>query len=258
MPLSRVRVVLVRPRGPINIGMSARAIANHGLGGLVLVDPRAFDPEEARWHAPGGREVIDRARIVGSVDEAVAGAGLVVGTTARRRRFDWPLWTADQLPAQVFAQPGETCLLFGPEDAGLSNEDLEPCHALFTLPTGETSSLNLAQAVTVSCHLLRQHLALQDPPAAPRHEAAPTGLLRALTGRAEEVLRLGGYLRGRSPEQVRGTLFRLLARLDAQRSEAAMMTGMLEHLRWTLTHPEHPQARELREQEPEPELKGPG
>lgn len=247
MALSRVWVVLVRPRGPINIGMSARAIANHGLGGLVLVDPRAFDPEEARWHAPGGREIIDQARIVGSVDEAVAEAGLVVGTTARRRRFDWPVWTSDQLPAEVFGQAGQTCLLFGPEDAGLSNEDLEPCHALFTLPTGASSSLNLAQAVTVTCHLLRRHLALLDPPAIPEVDEAPVGLLRALTGRAEEILRLSGYLRGRSPEQVRGTLFRLLGRLHPQRGEAAMMTGMVEHLRWTLMNPDHPQARELRE-----------
>ena len=71
-PLGHVFVVLVRPLQPGNVGTAARAIANHGLGGLVLVDPPAFDPERARWMAPGAAEVIDRARFVGSVREAVA------------------------------------------------------------------------------------------------------------------------------------------------------------------------------------------
>lgn len=242
MQLDRIHVVLVRPRSAANVGMVARAIANHGLGGLVLVDPPAFDPDEARWRGPGAAQVIDAARIVATVDEAVAEARLVVGTTARRRRWEWPVWSPAMLAQAAREQQGPLCLLFGPEDRGLANPELEACHALLTLPTGPASSLNLAQAVTVTAHGLRAELGrdLPDPPP-PARPPAPAGLLRTLSLRAEEVLHLGGYLRGRSPDQVRGTLFRLLARLSPDQAEASMLSGMLQHVHWTMTHPGSPE-----------------
>lgn len=233
MPLSRLRVVLVRPRGPVNIGMAARAVANFGLEGLTLVDPPAFDPEEARWHGPGAHEVVDRALVVGSVAEAVADATLVVATTARRRRFAWPVWGPRDLAHALAAEPGPTRLLFGPEDSGLSNVDLEPCHALLTLPTAGVASLNLAQAVTLCCGLLRVELSEAPSPPAPA-DLAPAGRVLALTSAAEALLDRAGYLRGRSPEQVRGTLFRLLSRARPSPAELAMLTGMAEHLRGAL------------------------
>lgn len=237
MLLSEIQVVLVRPRGPANVGVVARAVANHGLGGLVLVAPAAFDPDEARWKAPGAHEIIDRARIVATVDQAVAEARLVVGTTARKRRWDWPVWDPAALAVEVQARPGPACLLFGPEDTGLSNEDLEPCHAVLTLPTGAASSLNLAQAVTVTAHALRSQLAALPASAPVSSLPAHTGLLRAIVAQAETVLERGGYLRGRSAEQVRGTLLRLLARLGPDAAEAGMLHGMLAHVRWSLEHP---------------------
>lgn len=240
MDLAQIRIVLVRPRGPANVGVVARAIANHGLGDLVLVAPAAFDPDEARWKAPGAHHVVDAARIVATVDEAVADARLVVGTTARKRRWDWPVWDPAALAEAVATQPGPACLLFGPEDAGLRNEDLEPCQAVLTLPTGPASSLNLAQAVTVTAHALRARLAAVPPDPLPPRLPAPTGLLRAVVHQAEAILEAGGYLRGRSPEQVRGTLQRLLVRLAPDPAEAGMLHGMLQHVRWTLEHPGQP------------------
>lgn len=240
MQLDQVRIVMVRPRGPANVGMAARAIANHGLGGLVLVAPACFDPDEARWKAPGAHEVIDQARIVATVDEAVADARLVVATTARRRRWGWPVWSPAELAQQVAEASGPAAVLFGPEDAGLANEDLARCHALLTLPTSEHSSLNLAQAITVTAHALRAGAPAPEDAPRPAPEGPPVALLSDLTDNALEVLRLGGYLRGRSEEQVQSTLFRLLSRLDASRAEAGMLNGMLAQVRWTLEHPSEP------------------
>ena len=84
-PLSHISVVLVRPRHPENIGFVARAVANHGLGRLILVSPVAFDPERARWAAPGAHWVIDSALIVSTVSAGVANFEQVVATTARDR-----------------------------------------------------------------------------------------------------------------------------------------------------------------------------
>lgn len=236
MRLDQVRVVMVRPRGPANVGIAARAIANHGLAGLTLVAPEAFDPEEARWNAPGAHAVIDQARFVASVDEAVAEATLVVAATARRRRFDWPVWGPPELAREVEARPGPAALLFGPEHTGLANEDLRRCHALFTLPTGSHSSLNLAQAITVSCHALRVRAAEDTP--APRRPAAAAALLAELSDNGLQALRAGGYLEGRSEDQVRSTLFRLLDRLAPDQEEAGRLNGMLAQVLWTLEHPQ--------------------
>lgn len=246
MELSQVTVVLVRPRGPANVGMAARAVANHGLAGLTLVAPQAFDPDEARWRGPGATHIIDRARIVASVPEAVADARLVVGATARPRRWEWPVWTPSALADNVLDRHGPAAILFGPEDAGLSNDDLEPCTAVLTLPTGATSSLNLAQAVTVTAHALRVRLAERRAGPLPAHVPASAELLRAVTDQAEIVLELGGYLRGRSRQQIRGTLVRMLDRLGPDRSTAAILAGMVRQVRWTLTHPDHDDPTALR------------
>ncbi|MCB9780155.1 MAG: tRNA (cytosine(32)/uridine(32)-2'-O)-methyltransferase TrmJ [Alphaproteobacteria bacterium] len=246
MDLTDVRIVMVRPHGPANVGMAARAIANHGLGGLVLVAPACFDPDQARWRAPGAHHVIDEARIVATVDEAVADAKLVVATTARRRRWPWPVWGPAELGAQIQDQPGPAAILFGPEPSGLENDDLKACRALLTLPTGDHSSLNLAQAITVTAHALRARWSEDHADPLPPRKHAPTALLSALSDDALAVLARSGYLRSRSPEQVRATVQTLLARLAPDHSEAGMLRGWAAHARWALEHPDDPRMAALR------------
>ena len=223
--LAHIRVVLVRPQQPGNIGTVARAIANHGLGRLVLVDPPGFDPERARWMAPEAHHIIDQARFVATVEDAVADIPVVIGTSARRRRWDWPVTTPEGLAPLLGGRPA--ALLFGPEDAGLSNADLERCHALVSIPTTEHRSLNLGQAVTVLAAALRAS-ALPPPEAGPplagsaTQEAVARRLLHALEG--------SDYLRGRSPEQVQGTLYRLIGRAQPTEREAVAVLGMLSKL----------------------------
>jgi TrmH family RNA methyltransferase len=234
--LAHVEMVLVRPQQPGNVGAAARAVANHGLGGLVLVDPPAFDPDEARWMAPHARHVVDAARIVGTVGEAVADRVRVVGTSGRPRTAETPVLSPATLAEQV-ADGLPTAVLFGPEDAGLSNADLERCTAVLSLPTSpEQPSLNLGQAVTVTGSWLYAHAHAARPDSSPPNAAtpAPQALRDAAIADAIDVLDAAGYLRSRSPSQVRATLQQALAHLAHDARYLAVLRGMLKPVRHKL------------------------
>jgi len=152
-PLDRVRVVLVEPRHPGNVGAVGRAMKVAGLSHLVLVRPCSWqESDEAQMLACGSRDVLDSAVEVETLDEAVAGAATVVGTTHRMGRGRGPL-----VPPRAFAErlpgmlaEGPVALVFGREDKGLSNEELARCQLGIHIPTaGAYPSLNLSQAVTV-------------------------------------------------------------------------------------------------------------
>jgi tRNA/rRNA methyltransferase len=151
----RVLFVLVRPLQSGNVGAAARALKNMGLRRLAVVAPPAFDIDRARWMAPGAADILDAAHYASSVAEAVAGCRYVVATTARGRHDHWPAHTPATFAPLVFDHEGDTeghtAVLFGPEDRGLTNEDLRVCHSAMTIPTADFSSLNLAQAVMVVC-----------------------------------------------------------------------------------------------------------
>jgi TrmH family RNA methyltransferase len=234
-PLDHVSIVLVRPQQPSNVGTAARAIANHGLGRLVLVDPPGFDPERARWMAPGAHEVIDQARFVRTVAEAVADRERVVATSGRWRRWTWPRWGPSELQGTLLAAPVPTAILFGPEDSGLSNEDLLRVDAMLVLPTAGHASLNLGQAVTVCAASLAAAASVaRSATAPPRAPRAPAEHRDRVTREAMEVLEHTGYLKGRSAEQVQSTMFRLLGRADLESEEIMALLGMLKSVRYPL------------------------
>jgi len=225
-------VVLVRPRHPENIGFVARAVANHGLGRLILVSPVAFDPERARWAAPGAHWVIDSALIVSTVSAGVANFEQVVATTARDRRIAQACWSPHQLCQELQRQPRKTAVLFGPEDTGLQTEELTLCRALIRIPTTEHSSLNLAQAVTALATLIR-HASTAPPEEVPARNPLPVlAVQERLLDDAMELLEWSGYLHGRSEPRVRTTLFQLLSRVQEDGSEAGLLRGMLKGLRY--------------------------
>lgn len=235
-PLAHVTVVLVRPQQSGNVGAAARAIANHGLGRLILVDPPAFDPEEARWMAPHARHIIDELRMVGSVAEAVADRVRVVGTSGRGRKADTPVWGPAEL-AEVVSDGAPTAVLFGPEDAGLSNEDLERCEAVLSLPTESAQpSLNLGQAVTVTGSWLLAGVRARRPDSSPPLplNPAPVALRDAAVRDLMEVLDRSGYLVSRNPSQVRATLHRALSKLSEDARDVAVLRGMLKPVRHRL------------------------
>lgn len=236
---ARVRFVLVRPRSPGNVGGVARAIANHDLGGgLWLVDPPAFDPDLARWMAPNAHAIIDSARIVGSVAEALEGTQFVLGTTARERRFGWPVLGPLDMVRRLHAEEGPVAVVFGPEDTGLSTEDLRLCDALVRLPTGAHASLNLSTAASViGAWLLGADPADLGAPL-PARRRLPVALRARLVADAISLLRETDYLRSHSDEQAQGTLYRLLGGLDAEAAEAGALRSMAKALRARMGAPQ--------------------
>ena len=235
-PLGHIDIVLVRPRQPGNVGAAARAIANHGLGRLVLVAPPAFDPERARWMAPGAHSVVDEARIVGTLAEAVTEHQHVIGSSGRPRRWRRPVLSPWEVGSATVADPRPTALVFGQEDFGMSNDDLALCSALLTLPTAGHDSLNLAQAVTVTASWLLgawcQDRDRDKAPASPP-PGVPMGLRQGLVQDVLEVLGASGYLDNRPDAMVRSTLHQLAAKLETL-EEARMLRGMLKPVRWKL------------------------
>lgn len=229
--LAMVHVVLVAPRSPGNVGATARAIANHGLGRLVLVAPPAFDPDRARWMAPGAHQHIDRALIVATVAEAIAQLDVVrvVGTSDRPRRLETPVWNPTQLAEAVHHAPGPTAIVFGPEDFGLANDHVARCDAMLRIPTAAHSSLNLAQAVNVTAASLRMlHTA---PPSSERPRAAPARMRAALADDLLSVLSETTYFAGRSETSTRARITSTLARLALDHDAIAGARRMLKNIR---------------------------
>ena len=252
MSLAHVDVVLVRPRQSGNIGAVARAIANHGLGRRIQVAPPAFDPDRARWMAPGAHDVINRALFARTVAEAVGDHTDVVATSARRRKWNWPHVSTSELADVALAQRGRLAVLFGPEDSGLTNEDLALARSVLVLPTSPHASLNLSQAVVVvAAQLLARARAAGEGPAGPnrqrprrgggrtgqpppREVPAPVAEVMSVVDESMPLIDDTTYLRGRSPEQVQGTLYRLLQRATPSRRELNILRGMLAKFAWRM------------------------
>mgnify|MGYP001175769382 CR=1 FL=1 len=155
----RIHIVLVEPKVPGNIGAVARAMMTMGLSRLVLVNPVDFRQKaEARWMAHGARDILENARVVSTLDEAIKEFALVVGTT-NRTRGDWlhPIQSIGRACEELIAiaQTQATGILFGREDRGLLNEELQKCNVIARIHAATTyPSLNLAQSVMVCAYEL--------------------------------------------------------------------------------------------------------
>lgn len=167
--LQNIRVVLVNTSHPGNIGGAARAMKNMGVSRLVLVAPQDFPSAEAVARAAGAVDILDGARIVSTLEEALEGCSLVLGTSARDRHIPWPLLDPRECATACMEQLEQACevaLVFGREDSGLSNDELQRCHFHVHIPSDpEFSSLNLATAVQVLTYEVRMAwLAAQGQP----------------------------------------------------------------------------------------------
>ncbi|MCP4809242.1 MAG: RNA methyltransferase [Proteobacteria bacterium] len=250
--------MLVQPLQPGNVGAVARAMANTGLRRLVLVDPPSFDMERARWMASGGKRILDEARFVATVEEAVEGCTWAVGTTARKRRWEWAPMDPPSLATQAFEREGPVAVLFGREDHGLDNDSLSWCQAALRIPTSGEPSLNLAQAVLLTCSALftearsrgfvgrddivRQGKRSGGGPVSerprPPSELGSLQMQRRTVDMAVELLQDTPYMLGRNPEQVTVTLGQFLGRAQPTKVELEILLGMIKKTRWKLDHPD--------------------
>jgi len=151
-----IRIVLVEPKVPGNMGAAARAIKNMGLSKLLLVNPWFYDHPQARYMAHGSEDILGRAEVFSSLAEVVGSSVLVVGTT-QRQRHNVPFMNPRQAAPEILesARSGPVSILFGREDRGLLNDELSCCQILVTIPSSKAQpSLNLSQAVMVMAYEL--------------------------------------------------------------------------------------------------------
>src|SRR5215467_11828572 len=166
-----IRIVLVAPSHPGNIGAAARAMKNMALSDLVLVNPRQFPHAEASARASGADDVLAAARVVPSLAEALAGCGYVAATTSRDRDQYFRVIDVRAAAARIVAEArrAPAAVVFGAERTGLTNEELESAHALIRIPaSGAYASLNLSMAVQlVAYELFRARAGAPVVPAGP-------------------------------------------------------------------------------------------
>ena len=239
--LENIRVVLVNTSHPGNIGGAARAMKNMGLSRLVLVDPLDFPSSDAVARASGASDILDAAQIVGTLEEALVGCSLVMGTSARDRRIPWPLLDPREcgVSACEQAQQGsEVALVFGREYAGLTNEELQQCHFHVHIPSDPTfSSLNLAAAVQVLAYEVRMAwLAVQNQPtktlkleatAIQSSQPVTADELESFYTHLEQALVEIRFLDPAKPRHLMSRLRRLYGRSAVSKLEMNILRGIL-------------------------------
>lgn len=232
----RLRVVLVETTQPGNIGSSARAMKTMGLSRLMLVRPRSFPHPEAVALAAGSDDLLDSAQVVDDLDTAIGACHFVIGASARRRGVSLPELSPRQAAAMLLekAGAGEVALVFGTERTGLSNEELQRCHACVRIPANpDYSSLNLSQAVQVLAYELRVaaeaagEVAAAGPDPAPRERTASSAEMEGFFRHLDEALRAIDFHKGKDGTTITQRLRRLFLRADLSEREVAILHGIL-------------------------------
>lgn len=231
--LAPIEIVLVEPAGPLNVGSVARVMKNMGLERLVLVSPRC-DPQDegARRMAVHGRDILERAQQVSSLPEALIGCQRAIATTARPRTLGTALESPREVLPWLLEENCPAALIFGPEDRGLSNEELNYAQRFLSIPANPAyPSLNLAQAVAVCAYELYQ--ASQPPgPAKAAAEAAPLEVLEGYYQHLEATLLHIGYLYPHTAAARMEKFRHLYNRTHLSREEVALLRGILRQVDW--------------------------
>lgn len=231
----RIRIVLVNTSHPGNIGGAARALKNMGLSRLYLVAPKDYPADRAVWRAANALDVLDNAVVVETLDEAVSGCGLVVGTSARGRRIPWPLVNPRECGIRVWQEAAEhdVAIIFGREDRGLTNEELHKCNYHVHIPSNpDYSSLNLAAAVQVLCYEVRM-ASLADAegilPSFDEWDQPPAKAqdLEMYFQHLEQALVDIGFHDRDNPRQTMTRLRRLYGRIRLDEMELSILRGVL-------------------------------
>lgn len=270
--LEAIRIVLVEPAGPLNVGSVARVMKNMGLSHLVLVNPHCDHlGAEARQMAVRAADVLESARIVATLPDGLVGCRRAIAATGR----PWSPAIAledprDALPwlLESTAEPDSTALIFGPEDRGLNNEELSYAHRFVYIPANpDYPSLNLAQAVGICCYELYQCGSRQESearsqkpgemnqgigywvsgmdlphplpptpylPAPILHSPAPLDELEGFYQQLEALLLQVGYLYPHTVDSRMKKFRRLYNRALPTSEEVAMLRGVLRQMGWAL------------------------
>jgi TrmH family RNA methyltransferase len=226
-----IRIVLVEPSHPGNIGAVARAMKNMALEDLVLVRPKLFPHSEATARASGADDILSRARVVDSVAEALAGCGFVAATTSRDRDQNFRVADVRDAAERIVseARRAPTAVLFGAERTGLTNEHLEAAHVLIRIPANEAYlSLNLAMAVQlVAYELFRARGAKVVPLPTDVPLATPEDMDRLYVHLAEVMEEVDFRDRTQSGTNLMARIRRFLQRAELDQNEVNILRGLL-------------------------------
>lgn len=228
--LSRIRIVLSRPSHPGNIGAAARAMKTMGIGDLALVRPRHFPDPDATAMAAGAADVLGGARVVDTLEAALADCTLAVGFSARGRDLSHPpAALRDAAPAVVeAATAGRVALVFGNETSGLSNEEMSRCQRHVAIPASPAyGSLNLGAAVQVACYEIAATAGAHAPPAGGGGTPATGEDLHGFFAHLERAALASGYLDPARPGRFVERMRRLFARTGLEREEVKLLRGLL-------------------------------
>ena len=249
LPLPNLRFILVETSRPGNIGAAARAMKTMGFSDLVLVNPRfpdALQQDEAVAFASGAQDVLQSARIVGSIGEALEGCNFAAAVSARLREFSPPVWTPRKMAAELASnRQWQAALVLGNERFGLSNEIVTQCNVLINIPANPAySSLNLAQAVQVLAYECR--IAATDDGAVDNAAVTPASTAPSVIGfhgtmadlnqiegmyrHLEEALIEINFLDPASPKKLMPRLKRLFARSGLETEEVNILRGIARQI----------------------------
>ncbi|MDO8432635.1 MAG: RNA methyltransferase [Candidatus Binatus sp.] len=229
-----IAFVLFKPRYAGNVGAAARAIKNMGFADLRLVAPELSDRRDASAMAVHADDVLAAARTFPDLAAALADATITVGTTCR----DGPYRNASRPPRDTaahlasLAETNSIAIVFGPEDRGLTNDELKLCHRLIAIPASpEYPSLNLAQAVMVIAYEMRLALETSDT-APPPLEFVPSSDSEAMLDRMTEALLAIGFLPENNPDHIMFALRGIFGRSGLTAREVDILNGMARQIRW--------------------------
>lgn len=240
---NQICVVLVNTSHPGNIGATARAMKNMGLSKLTLVAPADFPSGVAVGRAVSAVDILDNARVVPSLQEAVEGCGLVIGASARSRNIPWPMVSPEQCGQKAVAEAAanKVALVFGREDAGLNNEELQLCHFHVQIPADPNySSLNLSAAVMVVCYEVRKAaLALDERPVVAEDELwdqqkANGEQVEHFYVHLERVMTVIKFHDPENPRQLMPRMRRLFSRIRIDVMEMNILRGILSNIEFRL------------------------
>ena len=229
--LSAIRIVLIDTTHPGNIGAAARALKNMGLDDLALVRPQNFPHADAMARASGAVDVLQKAQVFATLEQAIADCGLIVGATARLRMRHFETLSPREGASRIAAasKQSRAAVLFGSERVGLTNEELAHCHWLIRIPANpEYESLNLAMAVQIITYELHL-MSGATPQPAPRDTPLATSTeMERLRSHLEEVMTEVGFAdRTQAGTHLMDRIRRMLMRAELDQNEVNILRGLL-------------------------------
>jgi TrmH family RNA methyltransferase len=230
--MPRLRIVLVEPREAGNVGAVARAMLNFGFEDLCIVGEHPELLPVAGWWASGADPLLERARFVPTLGDAIGDAHLTVATTSMRGRTS-PVTFDPRSLGERYAKLGDEqtlALVFGREDSGLTREELMLCQQTAAIPTNDRfPTMNLAQSVCVFCYELSSIVSAESA-----RELPDAASIERLHRRARELLLEVGFLHENNPDRIYDDVRSLVARADLDAREATIVLGMIRQIEWKL------------------------